>query len=107
MENSWLPRRRPGFWWIDGSSSAKDRAGHAAAVAGVSVARLAPRRSCPGRQVYDEIGVSVLKAIRSRLRRNAQAGSRAWRRSHQAADRTAATPLSQETQYPNLRPARK
>src|SRR5450759_5477502 len=71
------------------------------------IAGLAPRRLCLDRQVCGGSGVSVPRTMRSRLRRNAQAGSRAWQRSHQAADRPAAKPLSQEKQYPGPGPARK
>ena len=68
------------------------------------IARLAPRRSRLVRQACGGNGASVPTAMRSRLRRNAQAGSRAWQKSHQAADRPAAMRLSREKQYPGLVP---
>src|SRR6202030_933063 len=50
----------------------------------VDIAQLVPRRSCLDRQGYGGTGASVPRAMRSRLRRNAQADSLAERRSHQA-----------------------
>ena len=41
----------------------------------VDIAQLVPRRSCLDRQGYGGTGVSVPRATRSRLRRNAQADS--------------------------------